>query len=401
MVYHVCRRVLYDAHDAEDAFQAVFLILARKAATLHNPAALPAWLHGVARRVAGKTRRAEGHRDNAQGWADPAECADPGPDPPGELAARELSAALEEELQRLPETYRLAVIVCCLEGLSLTEAAERLGWTVGSVKGRLERARARLHQRLARRGRSLAAAFAALALTQKPATAAVLSSLFLVTVKAASRFVSGAAGAGIAPRVAVLVEGEVLALSLGPWRIVLWTILAAGLLTAGLGNSGPGPTLIPSRAKAGGMPVIVAGLPRPAEPTPKKAAVESERPGPGTAEGEAEFTSARLLFERDESGKSLTPRVELKIGEREARRLAWFFPGVRGPRVGVRGPFSGWKSSLTIIFEEKRDSVRAVHVNGDRSLWIWRDAPPCGERRVQGRLGEWLAEEKITPAKGR
>src|SRR5262249_50839165 len=151
LVYQVCWRVLGDAHDAEDAFQATFLVLARKAATVRPREALPAWLHGVARRVALKARTARARRPLA-GTPLAAHPVDPRPDPLARLSARELLRIVDEELQRLPDGYRLPVILCCLEGRSQEEAALQLGWTPGSVKGRLERGRARLQQRLARPG---------------------------------------------------------------------------------------------------------------------------------------------------------------------------------------------------------------------------------------------------------
>src|SRR5262249_36770115 len=124
LVFHVCRRVLGDVHDAEDAFQAAFLVLARKAATVYPREALTAWLHGVAYRVALRARsaRVRQHRWGRQ------EClphrdqplvvppADPHADPLAELSARELLVIVDEEVRRLPEVYRLPVILCCLEG---------------------------------------------------------------------------------------------------------------------------------------------------------------------------------------------------------------------------------------------------------------------------------------------
>jgi RNA polymerase sigma factor (sigma-70 family) len=157
LVLGVCRRVLRDAHQAEDAFQAVWLVLARKAATVRPGESLAAWLHGVAHQVARNALRGATRRRRREGAARPA----PGPrDPLDELTARELLLVLEEEVQRLPPPYRLPVVLCCLEGLSLEEAAARLGWTTGSVKGRLERGRQRLHQRLAKRGVTLGAVLA-------------------------------------------------------------------------------------------------------------------------------------------------------------------------------------------------------------------------------------------------
>src|SRR5262249_42241389 len=121
---------------------------------------------------------------------------DPRPDPLAELTGRELLRIVEEEVQRLPEVYRLPVVLCCLEGLSQEEAASRLDYTPGSLKGRLERGRARLHQRLARRGLSLSVALAAVEVS-RGAAAASLATLVSPTVKAAILFAAGKAGGSV------------------------------------------------------------------------------------------------------------------------------------------------------------------------------------------------------------
>jgi len=136
LVFHVCWRVLGDVHDAEEAFQATFLVLVRKAASVGRREELPAWLYGVARRVALKARVAR-IRQLRQAEPLAAPTADSRPDPLAELSARELLAIVDEEVHCLPVSYRLPVILCCLEGCSLEEAARQLGWTRGSVKGRL------------------------------------------------------------------------------------------------------------------------------------------------------------------------------------------------------------------------------------------------------------------------
>src|SRR5262249_26217231 len=149
MVLHACRRVLSDGHLAEDAAQATFLVLARKADTIRPPEALAGWLHGVACRVAKKARPAGGPQPPRP--AVPPDRPAGGGDPLAEVSARELLSVLDEEVRRLPEAYRLPVLLCCLEGLSQEEAARRLGWAAGSLRGRLERGRKRLLERLARR----------------------------------------------------------------------------------------------------------------------------------------------------------------------------------------------------------------------------------------------------------
>src|SRR5579884_3054785 len=138
LVRGVCRRVLHDAAAADDAVRAVWLVFARKAAAVRPPQALAAWLHGVARQVARNALRRAYRRPETVGL--PAEPpAPPSRDPLDELTARELLLILDEEVARLPGSHRLPVLLCGLEGLSLEEAGRRLGWTAGSVKGRLER----------------------------------------------------------------------------------------------------------------------------------------------------------------------------------------------------------------------------------------------------------------------
>jgi RNA polymerase sigma factor (sigma-70 family) len=188
LVFHVCQRILGNADDAEDALQAVFLVLARKAATVHPREALTAWLYGVARRVALKARSGRTRRPLVETRLPPVPLADPRADPLAELSARELLTIIDQEIQRLPEVYRLPVILCCLEGRSLEETSRQLGWTRGSVKGRLERGRARLHARLKRRGLTLPAALVTAALSLRAASAAVVARLTARTVRDALFF---------------------------------------------------------------------------------------------------------------------------------------------------------------------------------------------------------------------
>jgi RNA polymerase sigma factor (sigma-70 family) len=128
MVLQVCLRVLGHSADAEDAAQAVFLVLAQKAGTLRDRQALPAWLFGVARRTAMKARAARVNNppqaSSVMEWH-----VDHRLQPVDELSGRELLSIVDEEIQRLPSTYRLPMILCCVEGRSITEAANQLGWT--------------------------------------------------------------------------------------------------------------------------------------------------------------------------------------------------------------------------------------------------------------------------------
>jgi RNA polymerase sigma factor (sigma-70 family) len=207
MVLQVCRWILGNAEDAEDAFQGTFLVLARKAAAVRPPEALAAWLHSVARRVALKIRAAR-FRSRETGALLEAP-ADRRADPLAEISARELLTIVDEEIRRLPERYRLPLLLCCLGGQSLEEAARQLGWTPGSVKGRLERGRARLHDRLARRGLTIAAALAAVEASRVTASAAVLARLVVRTIPGALAFAAGQGmGTGVST-VAAAVAGRI------------------------------------------------------------------------------------------------------------------------------------------------------------------------------------------------
>jgi RNA polymerase sigma factor (sigma-70 family) len=235
LVLRVCRRVLADEATAEDAFQATFLVLARRAAAIRPPEALAAWLYGVARRVALKARSAQARRRSREVALPDLVPADARPDPLSELSARELLAVVDEEVQRLPTAYRLPVILCCLEGRTREEAARLLGWSDGSVKGRLERGRARLHARLARRGLTLTAALAGVEVARGSAGAGMPAALVPATAQAGLRFV---ARQGASPERAAPLAEAVL-------RRMAWTRGAAlaGLLAAVLAVAGAGTLL--------------------------------------------------------------------------------------------------------------------------------------------------------------
>jgi RNA polymerase sigma factor (sigma-70 family) len=234
MVRRVCRRILGDAHEAEDAFQAAFLVLARKAAAVRPPRMLPGWLHGVATRVAMKARAGRSRR-RFTGQALPRFLPDSHANPLDELSARELLAILDTEIRRLPEVYRLPVILCCLEGQTLEEAARHLGWTAGSVKGRLERGRARLHERLVRRGLTLAAALAAAELSRGSA-AALPAGLAEVTTQAATAFVkaSGAIGGPVPAKAAALADSVLQSFAVARRCTLALLVSLSGILASGI-----------------------------------------------------------------------------------------------------------------------------------------------------------------------
>jgi RNA polymerase sigma factor (sigma-70 family) len=299
LVYGACVRVLGDAHAAEDAFQATFLVLARRAGSVGRPASLAGWLYGVARRVALKARAAR-RRDRCRALPAANDPFDPHPDPLAQLTARDLLAVLEDEVGRLPEGQRLAVALCCLEGLSQEEVARRMGWTPGAVKGRLERGRARLHARLARRGLTLAAALAAAELARGRA-AGWPASLLGATVNAAALAAArGAVQAGaVSANVAFLTEEVVRTMTLKKVTLTAALVLAVACAasTAALAYHAGGA----GRAGQAVRPGPVARAPAPAPPLKE-----------GTVRGVVE----RVVDDGDGKALLLTCAVKVPVNER-------------------------------------------------------------------------------------
>jgi RNA polymerase sigma factor (sigma-70 family) len=229
MVFGVCRRVLHDGPDAEDAFQATFLALAAKAASVRRQGSVGSWLYRVAHHTALKAlARAAIRRRHEQQIAEPGALATGvGTDPLAELTARELLAALDEELQRLPEKHRAPMVLCYLEGKTRDEAARQLGWTLRTLKRRLEQAKASLRQRLGRRDVALPAALLALGVageTVPPALAAA-------TARAALRVAAGQLPA--AASVAVLMREGVASTLASKAKLVAALVLLVGIVAGG------------------------------------------------------------------------------------------------------------------------------------------------------------------------
>src|SRR5262245_59740927 len=173
MVFRLCRRVLRNEHDAEDAFQATFLALSRKAGLLRPQQSLAGWLHSVAYRIAQKARVGAARRAKHEGRA----AERPAADPLAQITLREAHELLDRELARLPDKFRVPLVLCYLEGLTRDEAAHQLGWSPGTLKSRLEQARERLRRRLSSRGMALSGALVASLFYDEAASAAVPSAL--------------------------------------------------------------------------------------------------------------------------------------------------------------------------------------------------------------------------------
>ncbi|HKB35531.1 MAG TPA: sigma-70 family RNA polymerase sigma factor, partial [Gemmataceae bacterium] len=256
LVWGVCRNVLGHDQDAEDAFQASFFVLARDAASIRKAEALASWLHGVAYRVAMRAKRDAARRKTHERRA--AALSHDGSVP--ECAWRDLQAALDEEVQALPERLRVPFVLCHLEGQSQADVAQRLGWKVSTVQSRLSQARQELLRRLARRGISLPAALCAAALIRESASAAVPVALARSTVQTALTDLPHAGTAASAARAAALAEGVKTIMFTSRSRIAkLMFVLTLGLTTAGVltGSSGenavqpPGVRVVTPKEKPG------------------------------------------------------------------------------------------------------------------------------------------------------
>jgi RNA polymerase sigma factor (sigma-70 family) len=231
MVLRACQRVLDHEHDAEDVFQATFLVLARKAASLRWHESIAGWLHEAAYRLALKVRagtarrlaRERQHRERSS------------PDPLADVTGRELVAVLDEELARLPEKYRTPLVLCLLEGHTRDEAARRLGYSVRTVKRRLEHGRGLLASRLTRRGLTLSAVLAS-SLLAPAATPALPFSLLQFTTRAAVAFAAGQATAsGLVSAPVALAQGALQAMFWTKCKLLTMVCLIAAALGLGSG----------------------------------------------------------------------------------------------------------------------------------------------------------------------
>jgi RNA polymerase sigma factor (sigma-70 family) len=282
MVWGVCRRLLHNHHDAEDAFQATFLVFARKAAAVEPRERIANWLHGVACRTALKARAVARRRAREKSLAEGHEPAVQEPESWGDFRP-----LLDQELGRLPENYRVVLLLCDLEGRTRAEVARQLGWPEGTVAGRLARARALLAGRLSRRGVTLSAAALAEMLSQSTATAAL------------------PAAATVSPTTTALMEGVLRAMFLSKIKTVA-VVLAVAFLGTGVALS---PWL-----GAAQTPAKVDKKQPP--PTKVEAEVKKQQAEADVQQAKAQLEVARAVLEQAKA------RLKLAEAELEAARAA-------------------------------------------------------------------------------
>jgi RNA polymerase sigma factor (sigma-70 family) len=234
MVLGVCRRVLHDWHEAEDVFQAAFLVLARRAGTLDRRGSVGPWLHTVALRLAWRAKTQADRWRRCSRKADDMDRATLDPEPAG----RELRSVLDEELERLPAKYRAPLVLCYLEGMTVDETAAHLGWPRGTVGGRLARAKDLMRRRLTRRGVTLGAAGLGAAPAHQ-APPAVPAALAASTVQAALVFAVGGVPTGtVATSGLLLAQGAIRTMMLHRLARTAAVLLLLGTTGAGVGVLG-------------------------------------------------------------------------------------------------------------------------------------------------------------------
>jgi RNA polymerase sigma factor (sigma-70 family) len=259
MVLDVCRGVLGNEADVEDAFQATFLVLTRRAESIRKGASLACWLHGVAYRTALRAR-ADYNRRRRHEARTSRRCTTTDPD---ELTWREIRRVVHEELDRLPERHRAPLVLCYLQGKTQDEAAAELGLPKGTLKGHLERGRSRLRARLVRRGLGPGVVLALAAWPAATKAASLSDALVSATVKSATAFAAGkAAASAVSPSVAALSEGMVKAMFFRKLKF-------AAILLLALAGSGTG------------LALFIQGSPRTDAGAAAEQAVSPVRPQPG------------------------------------------------------------------------------------------------------------------------
>jgi len=236
MVWGVCWRILHNHQDAEDAFQAVFLVLVRKATSIVPRHMVANWLYGVAHQTALKVRATVAKRRGRERQV---------PEMPQPQAVQQdmwadLQPLLDQELSRLPDKYRVPIVLCDLEGKTRKEAARQLRLPEGTVASRLARARTMLARRLARRGFAITGGAVAALMSQQTASASVPPLLVASTIKAAGLLAAGQAVTAVAvsAKVAALTKGVLKAMLLSKIKIVTTALLAVGIIVAGVSTTG-------------------------------------------------------------------------------------------------------------------------------------------------------------------
>lgn len=371
MVLGVCRRVLRESADADDAFQATFLVLFRKAGGLKQPDRLAGWLHQVAFRTSRKLRAIRSVRRSRE-----KELSDlPAGEAPADFVWREMRPIFDEELSRLPDKLRLPAVLCFLEGCSKREAARVLGWPEGTFSARLQRARERLRSRFTARGLTLSAGALAVALFDAVESAAVTESLIESTIFHAT------ASSATSHGVQVLAEGVLHAMFVTKLKAAVAVVAFASVIGAGTGW-----VLTPGF----GSTHVVAGQPAKGSPSGKSTTPANETTKPKDEKRRymlMTLDTLEKIVKQQEEGvkKGLVPEYELLDSQMTLiryRRHLLELDGAVPPEARVNDPKSQPKDPDQSLLQDE--------------LSLWKDRLAWEERMVKK---GFLAESDLKKTK--
>ncbi len=380
MVFGVCRRALGQRADAEDAFQATFLILARKAASIRDGDRLGPWLHGVARRVAARARADATRREQVERWASRGEAVST-----AEADRLDLRSALDEELARLPSGFREAIVLCHLVGLTHEEAARRLRCPVGTVKSRVARGLERLQKRMDRRGDFLGVGAMA---TERAVPASLVEST--------------APGGPWTPAVADLARGVLTTMLMKRWISAAAIVAVIGVISTGafLAPAQDGPATPRAGARPEASPLAGGGAPA------------DESPGEITATSPARGRVVRLG--PDVMGKSLAfaPDGKSLAAGCTDGRVRWIDPATgRVTSTLVHREGTDFRLVTAVAIRADGRALASAGEDGRVRLWdLARGGPPAelGHEAAavwglafspDGRTLAWNGEEEKKPAR--
>jgi RNA polymerase sigma factor (sigma-70 family) len=308
MVLGLCKRILKHTQDAEDAFQATFVVLMRRASSIVKREMLASWLYGVAYRIALRARSVSARRRGQEREYLEEMCVKPQPEEPD----RDLAALLDQEVNRLPAKYRTPLVLCELQGRSRKDAAAELGLNEGTLSSRLARARDLIRKRLVRRGITVSAGGLAAVLSPAVATAEVPTTLLSATVKVALSGTGVAAGGLVSAKVAWLAHKAIEGLFLARLKVGLVLVLGFGMLSAAVGG-----LLVASRSTETPVAVALASASRPS--TPRLTDHPTAHPldpmqAPGDDEDDDPDPGVVSLPNHEEHGTPRTPTAYRKLG---------------------------------------------------------------------------------------
>jgi RNA polymerase sigma factor (sigma-70 family) len=371
MVWGACLRILRNQHDAEDAFQATFLVLMRKAASVVPREMLANWLYGVANQTSLKARATRARRHSRERQVTDM------PEPTLQHDFRDdLQLVLDEELSRLPDLYRSVVVLCDLEGKTRKQAARQLGCPEGTVASRLATARRILAKRLAQRGLGVSSGSLAVALSQNAASACLPASVVSSTIRAATQFAAGQAapGGAISAKAVAITEGVLRTMLLTKLKTMTAVTLMLGLLgVAALwgGRTGEAAEPVPIQ---GGKEAKSHSLPQPIPQATKQYQIDC-------CIVEVSPDSTRD-FGKDGKGYCLSATcLNLLEGQQGISSVGQMFPEEKEAPI----EYTNVGSSFSVKASQAGNGMIRVDATFERTQGLWPDGgPPRAPGEAQG-----------------